>query len=221
VPVLNGSNLDEWRYGVAFLERLTKRPITPETYPATIAEFFSVRARSAQLTNVYLSVGPEKVLAEYPLDRYPSASEAVAAAETDAFMACPALKMNEWLSELTPTYGYEFSYRNAWMYWSPPSFPYGAAHTAELQFLFPAFHWGPDTVSRTLNEQEQILFDRMVAYWTNFAKSGAPTPSEPNEWPKFAKGSPRLMKLDLGAPALDDTFAQRHRCEFWDSVSIR
>jgi len=59
------------------------------------------------------------------------------------------------------------------MYMPTATFPYGAAHTAELQFLFPMFHGGSG-VSHPLTSEESALSAMMVSYWSNFAKSGDP-----------------------------------------------
>jgi para-nitrobenzyl esterase len=217
VPVLNGSNMDEWRWAIAFFAEIpTGKPLPPEFYPLALSWSFSPSA----VLNQTLTVGPDRVLAEYPLARYNSPSEALGAAQTDGFMACPALKMDEWLSQFVPTYGYEFTYRDAPIYLPKVSFPYGAAHTIELQFLFPGFRWGPESASHALNENEAMLSDRMVNYWTNFARTGAPVPNGEKQWPKFGKDSRQLMNLDIGSPKLDDTFTKRHNCNFWNSVSV-
>jgi para-nitrobenzyl esterase len=94
------------------------------------------------------------VLEQYPLSAYASASEALAAAVADCMMACAALKMDNWLARYVPTYAFEFTYRDAPMCWPKASFPYGAAHTIELQFLCPSFHWG-----RTRGRGEVSTYD--------------------------------------------------------------
>jgi para-nitrobenzyl esterase len=73
------------------------------------------------------------------------------AAETDSFMACPTRQVSRWVSKYAPVYKYEFAYHKAPMYLPPTSFPYGASRTIELQFLFPLFHWGPQTVTTALS----------------------------------------------------------------------
>ena len=59
------------------------------------------------------------------------------AADTDAIFAYPALQVDKWTSKYVPTYAYEFNDENApERFLQPTSFPYGAAHESELQYLF-------------------------------------------------------------------------------------
>ncbi|MDP3494493.1 MAG: carboxylesterase/lipase family protein [Hyphomonadaceae bacterium] len=218
VPVLNGANLDEWRLMVAMVERSSGQKVTPESYAEALRANFSPTDRPYQL----IAATPSEVATKYPLQKYDSAPEALAAAEGDAFMSCPALKMNSWLSRYVPTYAYEFTYRDAPTTYLPPaSFPYGATHTAELQFLFPNIRWRSDATIHPLNGREQALSDRMVEYWTTFAKAGVPTTSDTSvvSWPRFTVGDPRMMKLDLAA-SVDDRFSERHQCQFWGEASL-
>jgi para-nitrobenzyl esterase len=161
------------------------------------------------------------VLAEYPLSKYGSPSEAVAAAETDSFMACPTRQVSRWLSKYAPVYEYEFAYDKAPMYLPPVSFPYGAVHTVELQFLFPLFHWGPQTASHPLNADEEKLSGSMLGYWSNFAKSGNPNNpvSETASWPDYRSISEKVLSFDFPSSSVDTSFSIRHHCEFWDRVS--
>jgi len=62
--------------------------------------------------NQKISASLADVMSQYPLADYGSASEALAAAETDSFMACPALKTDLLLSKYVPVYAYEFVYRD-------------------------------------------------------------------------------------------------------------
>ena len=215
VPVLNGTTLDEWRWFIALYERISGQPVTPDSYPATISSYFSPSVVDGQ----FISVEPSEVLEQYPLSSYGSASEALAAAITDATMACSALKMDNWLARYVPTYAFEFTYRDAPMYWPKASFPYGAAHTIELQFLFPGFRWGPEATAQLLNTQEQALSDRMVDYWTTFAKTGVPVSASSGAWPKFKSGAQQMMLLNIDPSRVDNNFAARHRCAFWEEVS--
>ena len=218
VPLINGTTMDEWRYMVAILEFTTRKRIEPDQYPAAVAAFYTSSAIPHQILagNVV-----DKVLAEYPLSKYGSPSEALGAAETDSFMACPTRQVSRWVSKYAPVYEYEFAYEKAPMYLPPASFPYGAVHTVELQFLFPLFHWGPQTASHPLNADEEKLSDSMVGYWSNFAKSGNPNGpvSEAVSWPAYRSNSEKILSFDLPNSPVDTSFAVRHHCEFWDRVS--
>src|SRR5262249_39552016 len=56
---------------------------------------------------------------------------------TDAIFACNARRASRLLSQYVPTYQYEFNDPNAPMLFLPPvSFPTGAYHASELQYIF-------------------------------------------------------------------------------------
>ena len=218
VPLINGTTLDEWRYMVAILEFGTGKPLEPAQYPAAVTAFYTSSAIPHQILAGNLV---DKVLAEYPLSKYATPSEALGAAETDSFMACPTQQVSRWVSKYAPVYAYEFAYQKAPMYMPPTSFPYGASHTIELRFLFPLFHWGPQTASHPLDADEEKLSDSMVGYWSDFAKSGNPNSpvSQAVSWPAYHSNSGKLLSFDVANSPVDTSFAIRHHCEFWDRIS--
>jgi hypothetical protein len=72
-----------------------------------------------------------------PAQRLPEPGLALSAVGTDAGFACPALKLDKLASTFVPTFAYEFNDDNAPQRYLPPvSFPYGAAHASEIQYLF-------------------------------------------------------------------------------------
>jgi para-nitrobenzyl esterase len=76
------------------------------------------------------------VTGTYPLSAFPSPSIALGAVGTDAIFACPALTIDQSISRFVPTFAYEFNDENAPEDFLPPvSFPYGAAHASEIQYL--------------------------------------------------------------------------------------
>ena len=57
-------------------------------------------------------------------------------------------------------------------YLAPVSFPYGAAHQSELQYLFDVRNVD---VAGTLDAQQEQLAARMRGYWADFAAGGSPS----------------------------------------------
>ncbi len=99
---------------------------------------------------------------------------------TDAFFLSPDQKVAELVSQYVPVYNYRFVYPGSSSFlpyyidgrengtlsqeqWSSMK----PVHADELFYLF-------DTVE--LNEDEIELKDKMIKYWTNFAKHGHPSP---------------------------------------------
>jgi para-nitrobenzyl esterase len=204
VPVNNGTNRDEATWLVAVEELATGHIMTAVDYPNAILGYFGA------------ANGP-LVLVRYSLAAYNSPSEAYAAAITAAFFACPARRINRLLVKYVPTYGYEFADETAPSSPPPVSFPYGAAHTFEMQYLFPHYH-GAAGIVNNLNPAQARLSDQIVSYWTRFAKSGNPNSDETPDWPRYDAALDQYQSLQLPIPSTTSAFADEHDCEFWDSL---
>jgi para-nitrobenzyl esterase len=200
VPVIDGTNHDEWRLFIAIFEPLTG-PVTAANYQRMIASTASVSPAEAAV-----------VAAHYPLSSFASPAEALGAVGTDAIFACPALTMDRDLSRFTPTFAYEFNDENAPERFLPPvsGFSYAAAHASELQYLF---HLNESEFPGTLTVQQQRLSASMQRYWTNFARSGSPSGSSA-PWPRFG-GSQQMISLVPPTPQVETGFAAEHQCAFW------
>jgi para-nitrobenzyl esterase len=202
VPVLNGTNHDEWRLFVAIFSAVTG-PVTAANYRSMIASTVSVSPAEAAA-----------VAARYPLSRYASPAEALGAVGTDAIFACPALTIDEELSRFAPTFAYEFNDEHAAELFLPPvgGFSYGATHASEVQYLF-ALSVTP--YPGTLTSPQQQLAGAMRRDWTSFARQGSPaSPGEP-AWPRFRNATQQMMSLIPPAPRVEDGFAGGHQCAFW------
>ncbi len=204
VPVVNGSNHDEGRLFTALDYDLASGPLSVAGYPAAVAATFGAQAAPA-------------ILAQYPLANYgntpPAPDLAVSAIETDAVFACPAREADVYLSRYVPTYAYEFNDEGAPEDFLPPvSFPYGAAHASEIQFLFNITEL-PGTPA--LTPAEMSLADAMVQYWTQFARSHAPTAPGQPYWPRYDIVSDTFQSLVPPTPAPESGFAAEHNCAFW------
>jgi para-nitrobenzyl esterase len=203
VPVIDGTNHDEWRLFVG-LFALLGRPVTAENY----ADQFGVPPDVAA-----------KIVAEYPLSDYPSPAVAVGAAGTDSTYACPAVSADTMLSKYVPTYAYEFNDEQAPELFLPAvaGFSYGAAHASELQYLFGLTADHPAPLSAT----QQRLAATMQDYWTNFARRGYPAGAGAGAppWPSFTSTRQLVQSLDTTRPHPETGFAAEHHCAFWSSLS--
>jgi para-nitrobenzyl esterase len=201
VPIINGTNHDEARLFTAISE-LQGAPVTETNYQAMIASTLGVSAAVAAV-----------VATQYPLTAYPSPAVALGAVGTDAMFACPALKLDELASRYVPTFAYEFSDDNAPQRFLPPvSFPYGAAHASEIQYLFDV---PTARIAGALTAQQEQLAASMRHYWAHFAARGFPSsPSQPL-WPPFEGHSQRMLSLVPPRPHVQTDFAAAHHCAFW------
>jgi para-nitrobenzyl esterase len=208
VPVINGTNRDEWRLfvGLSQVPPEDGPPVTTANYQAMIASLFGVPAVVAAV-----------LAAQYPLSDYSSPSVALGAVGTDAIFACPALTADQALSKYVPTYAYEFSDENAPEVYLPPlGFPYGAAHASELQYLFSLSNIAYPAV---LSPTQQELAASMKQDWTSFARTGSPSSSAGPRWPEFDSTSQQMLSLVPPHPQLETSFAAEHDCAFWTPAS--
>jgi para-nitrobenzyl esterase len=208
VPVISGTNHDEYRLFVATGFDLVGKPIlTSGEYDTATTALWGP------------ALGPP-VLASYPFASYPFGGEALGASGTDGVFSCPARNADQSLSKFVPTYTYEFNDENA-----PPAqalfgglltFPLGAYHSAELPYLFP----GVDVFGLpvTLSSQQMQLSDAMVSYWTKFAKTGDPNSFEEPFWSPYSASSDEFQSLIPPTPVVESNFNTGHRCSaFWDT----
>ncbi len=207
VPLLNGTNHDEGRFFVALGFDLAGHPITAEQYPALVAGLVGASAAPA-------------VLAHYPLSAFSSPDLAYAQIFTDSRFSCPALAADS-LAAGSGVYAYEFSDPN------PPNdfgitftFPLGAAHSTELQYVFqkvPVLGTNPP-----FTPQQLALSNQMIGYWSRFAAAGTPNAifAHAPHWPRFIPARPRIQELvpAATAPVGASTFAVAHQCAFWASI---
>jgi para-nitrobenzyl esterase len=204
VPIINGTNRDEWRLFVA-LSELAGNPVTASNYQSMISSTLGVPAAVAAV-----------IAAEYPLTAFPSPSVALGAVGTDAIFACPALTIDQSVSQFVPTFAYEFNDENAPEPFLPPvSFPYGAAHASEIQYLIglPAAAFPTQ-----LSAQQQQLATIMKGYWTNFAKRGFPSAFGSPFWPTFNNLTQTMQSLVPPTPQTETDFAKTHKCAFWTAL---
>jgi para-nitrobenzyl esterase len=145
---------------------------------------------------------------------------------TDAGFSCPALRADK-LVRRSAVYAYEFSDPNAPddFNLTTLTFPLGAAHSAELQYVFQRIPF-LDTVP-PFSAAQRALSNQMIAYWTRFAAAGSPDhgpsrdPGRAPYWPRFSAVRPDVQELTPGASAPESSalFAAAHKCAFWAGIT--
>jgi para-nitrobenzyl esterase len=234
VPVINGTNHDEYRLFVAFQYG---NSLTDAEYPNAVAGPLIGPATGASVAS-FLSSPIQAVLNEYPLSNYPpppgysvSAPLALGALGTDLLFVCTARNADLSLSRYARTYTYEFHDETAPSFFPPGAlnFPLGDSHVIELEYLFDLSAFG---ITPTFNSDQHQLSDTMINYWTQFAKTGTPNSSDEGDdqqegnnesgiphWPSY-NATAKFISLVSPTPKLesDSSFDADHKCSsFWNT----
>ena len=145
----------------------------------------------------------------------PPGGQVLGASGTDGIFACSARNGDALLSNFTNTYAYEFNDENA-----PPqpppaglSFPLGAYHGSEIQYLFDTGYFFEFTAP------QQQLSAAMVSYWTNFAATGDPNGGTLPAWSLYNPTTDVFQSLIPPTPTTESTFNTDHMCDgFWNVI---
>jgi para-nitrobenzyl esterase len=200
VPLLWGSNLDEYRLFVGLAFDAVGNPVTPAMYE--------------QITRATFGAAADQVLAKYPVGAYSTPSVALATWQTDAnsgLGTCDHVASYNLLKARSPLYAYQFVDRTAPAIFDWPNFDEGAAHAFELTYLWPNL-FGPP-----LNPQQQALSTTMVSYWTTFAHTGNPNSRTVPTWPRFRSNSD-VQSLGLSTVSPSNP-AIPSNCSFWSTIT--
>ena len=221
VPIINGSNHDEYRLFVGLDELLGEPILTPASYASTVDANFNMLAPG--------------VLAQYPVTNYPSPtfactagydcapSYALAALVTDYTFACGAHLLSSLMSQYTTVYSYELNDPHAPDLFLPPEpgIPnLGDSHASELPYLWPNLTdplLGLGPVAFTVPQQQ--LAGTMRAFWTSLARYGRPLAPRATTWQPYNTQS-LVLSLVPPSPVLESGFVADHRCIFWKPLLL-
>jgi para-nitrobenzyl esterase len=199
VPYMLGSNTDEGTLFVLF---------------TAIAD---EAALIAQLAKDFPGADPTPILAAYPSDKFPgdtAQKDRYARIVGDARLVCStydsAIRASAATSGIPAVWTYNFD-----MPVSIPTMPglkLGATHGAELASVFGT---SPSFAADAMYPMPEgkMVSDRMMNYWTNFAKKGDPNGGSELAWPKFSASMNQRMNFALQATVASDF--RKPQCELW------
>jgi para-nitrobenzyl esterase len=210
VPIIDGSNHDEYRLFVSEDEILAGQPWSAAEYAATIEG--AAPSYAAQ------------VEAQYPLYQYTNPGFATAAVGTDYAFSCGALLLDALIAQYTTLYTYELTDPNVPNVFLPydPNMPsLGDSHAAELPYLFPAFkntllNLGPAKFS----PGQLNLAAGMRASWTSLARYGRPLNARGAPWMPYSVSSHNFLALAAPSPTTEYNFFAFHKCSFWGPLLL-
>jgi para-nitrobenzyl esterase len=213
IPVINGSNHDEYRLFIGIFEGLDHTaPLTADQYVAQVSSQFGSLAAS--------------VLTQYPAKKYAKPDYAYAAVITDVAFACNTPLLNALMAHYTQVYQYELADPNAPIANGPAlaDFAYGSAHSADISDFFPAYHVpffspnGPPPFTKL----QQRLRDNMQDLWIRMARYGNPNGiTNFPIWPPFSGASQAVLQFTPPFGAVIHSFSAEHHCAFWAPILRR
>ncbi|KAH8703436.1 carboxylesterase family protein [Talaromyces proteolyticus] len=225
VPMIIGVNRDEFSWFQAMIELRSGKVVSADFYPQILTDTIDL-LNTLHLNGVIVpSDAISQVLELYPAGSHPSASRALAAAIGDAGLISTAGRRTTRVmaQHVTEVYAYEFDVPDSPSPWPEVSFPYGSAHTIELQYLFPLFRGGSGK-AQPLTDSQQQLARQMVHYWTTFAHRGTPNFVDdsakrvsPSHWLAYKAKDDNIMLLCTPTPHMTNEWGVRHNSDFWDS----
>lgn len=206
VPVLAGGTRDELRLYVAYAVQGGQK-ITAENY--------------ADLLKATYGAKTDAIAAQYPVSNYSSAPSALGTVWSDfrsdvGINNCIYLETSKLLRKSVPVYQFVFADRRAPPVTTDPGFEMGAVHSSELLYQFPHFDNTKKLDGPDLALPSQKLAEQMMAYWTNFAKSGVPSVPDAPAWDAFTADD-RVMNLEPGKVGSFNASAA-HQCAFWKKL---
>lgn len=215
VPLIQGATRDEWRLFVALDE---------VTAPTMAKPYLGAAINAGNYETAITGTFPFLAAAPFPAG-FPATlatavynpalfggnhSVALGALGTDLLFACNS----RWSAKLqeanASVYVYEFADDTVPPFIPGRSFPMGAAHTTELNYIF-------DTGSFTRTAAQDAVAASLVSAWSRFAATGNPNPAAtPTAWPAFGATDQIQQFNPVGITLVPDaTFSATHRCSVW------
>lgn len=203
VPLLMGTNADEWSYFLASRGELN--PITQFNYQFLLNNSVGV-AETPTVVGLYPA-------AEFNND-YAAVMTAIG---TDGRFACNASVQAASVADTgtQPLFVYEFADRAAPSpgIVAPSWLTLGATHASELAYIFGS---DDDFRARDATEDQVDLAQTMSVAWASFARTGNPS-HDGLTWVDYGDSAGGMVSFQT--PQVEDltrsTFRTVHRCDYW------
>ncbi|WP_185974627.1 carboxylesterase/lipase family protein [Deinococcus detaillensis] len=208
IPVMSGTNHDEGRLFVSVA--------SPEGKPISPVLYWGAAGLTAGAGNAV------NVLSKYPYRRYGTPALAFATLFTDAVFSCPALRVDDALSQYVPVYAFEFADpQAATTIKSPADLPgMGSAHSSSLVYAFQTSVPGLAD-SAQLSPAQRSLSDLFSSAWATFVKTGNPNPVGKTDWRAYSSERQNVQVFTPSSVQESTAFAAEHQCPFWLGLNLK
>jgi para-nitrobenzyl esterase len=209
VPVLVGTNRDEWKlftFGDLATRRVSEEDLTRRIGRALPGTDAAGRPLLERALEVYGPEGSRRGRL--------SASERWSSFMSDRIFHHPAAQLAHERAQLgAPTYAYLFNY-------SPPLFRarFGACHGLEIPFVFGTLHHRVLGLTLGAIPSARTVSRRMQDAWLAFARNGDPSHSDLPTWPRYEAPERSTMTFD-GECAIENSRFEDVR-QFWESMAL-
>ncbi|MBB5083568.1 carboxylesterase family protein [Nonomuraea endophytica] len=195
VPLIHGGTKHELRSLVWMVYDRQGKPVTEAAYPQIVTRLFGQENAT-------------RILAHYPARAYPTPSLALATLLTDhggVAGTCAQLPAIDAAARRAPVYAYEYAQPREPL----QGFPFGASHGADLRFFLDNEQEGPPPTT----PEEQAFAERLIGYWTAFARTGDPGPG----WPAYRSGTSKALSIAMERTG-PVNLARTHNCGLWRTM---
>jgi para-nitrobenzyl esterase len=189
---LHANNLEELRNipadrifeaGANYMGKLMKEGQPPVVFVPVIDNYFLLKRSKDYLADGTISDIPYMVGSTS--EDLGGGKIKVGESENSIYEGCLKWAQHRNVTSNQPAYVYYFTRKL-------PGSDDGAFHSAELWYVFGTL----DRCWRPFTEEDKELSERIIQYWTNFAKSGNPNGTDLIEW-KAYKTEQDIMELDV------------------------
>jgi para-nitrobenzyl esterase len=190
VPVLIGTNRDESRYWLLYIDYLDRLPLS---YSDPWLNAIS-GGRAAEINDAYLVDRPDLTDGQIGL----------ATAGSSAF-TMPAIRLSEALSShASPVWMYQFTLPSTEL-----DGRLGSPHAMELPFMFFNLHGEEALLNPADNPAGyEELAETMQDAWIAFTRTGNPSTQALGTWPMYDQDNRPTMMLDLDSRLVSDPYSE-------------
>ncbi|XP_071133109.1 cholinesterase-like [Mytilus edulis] len=218
IPLLVGALKNELSFFITYFVGLLQMPINVLDGIITKEELFDLIPLTLDASNETLKEIADYYLAPYMPGEPPSYMDVLNDIGSDINFRCPVIDIAKTFNDMyigLPVYMYLFKHRST----KSPTPPwFGAFHTTEISYVFG----DPLIDDVNFTESDKVVSERMMNYWTAFAKTGNPNfkgdKCACNDWNLYDNQDRKYLIIDSDCPQ-DGEALRELQCAFLKNVT--